>query len=193
MKRKDLILAIAAPLALLGLFLIPSVLSAQAAGETFTATATIQFGGKSAAEPVRIVINQYMTEAERVAVVDALKKGGTPAAKQVLDKMKDLGTIEVLGRTTPVKFAFARETGTGGRIITLVTAQPIHYVKAGNPADKAKAGYEVGLTFLFLDANGSGDGEMAPAAKIRMDDSGAIVVDDYGGAKVWLKDVAKAK
>jgi hypothetical protein len=34
---------------------------------------------------------------------------------------------------------------------------------------------------------------MAPAAKIRMDDSGAIVVDDYGGAKVWLKDVAKAK
>lgn len=193
MKRRDFILAIAAPLALLSLILIPPVLAAQAAGETFTATATVQFGGKSAAEPVRIVINRYTTEAERVAVVEALKKGGTPAAKQEMDKLKDIGTIEVLGRTTPIKFAFPRETGTGGRIITLVTAQPIHFVKAGNPADKPKAGYDVALAFLFLDANNAGDGEIAPAAKLKMDEAGAILVDDYGGAKVWLKDIAKAK
>ncbi len=194
MKRGILTLAIVGTVAILSLYVMPSVLSGQASAETFTATASVQVGGKSATEPVRITINGYISEAVREAVIKALKAGGTPAARQALETLKDLGTIEVLGRSTPIKYAYSRSSGPGaGRIITLVTAQPIHFVKAGTAADKPKAGYEVALALLILDTNEAGDGEMAPAAKIKLDDAGALLVDDYGGAKVWLKAVAKAK
>jgi len=194
MKRGIVGLTYAAALVLLGFFLIPSVLLGQAGPETFTATATAQAAGKSAAEPVKIVINKYIADADRTAVLDALKAGGTAAALPVLQKMPDLGTIEVLGRSTPVKYAFARSMGPGaGRIVTLVTAQPVHYVVAGQSGDKPKEDYPLALAFLILDSEDKGDGEIAPAAKIKLDAQGAIVVDDYGVVKIWLKNVAKAK
>jgi hypothetical protein len=194
MKRGIVGLTYVGTLVLLGFFLMPSVLSAQGTAETFTATATAKTAKVIGAEPVKIVLNKYVAEADRTAVLDALKAGGTAAALPVLKKLPDLGTIEVLGKSTPIKYAFARSMGPGaGRIITVVTAQPIHYVMAGLSGDKPKAGYELGLALLILDSNDKGDGEIDPAAKIKVDASGAIVIDDYGAIKVWLKDVAKAK
>ena len=191
MKRKIMGLVFISTLVMLGFVLMPSVLSGQ---ETFTATATVEAGGKSAAEPVKIVINRFLTDAERMSVLEALKAGGTTAAKQVLDKLEDIGTIEVLGRSTPIKFAYPRSMGPGGgRIITVVTAQPVHYLKVGQTGDKPKEDYPVAVALLILDSEDKGDGEIAPAAKIKLDASNAIVIDDYGIAKVWLKNVAKAK
>ncbi len=188
MKRRIMTLAIVATLAFAGF------LSAQATTEVFTATATAKDGTQSAAEPVKIVITGYLTEAERDAAVDALKKGGTSALQQALEKMKDLGTIEVKGITTPIKYAYSRSMGPGaGRIVTLITAKPILYV-GGNAAEaKPKAGYDVAIALLILDTDGKGDGEINPAAKIKLDDQGAVVTDDYGTVKVWLKGIAKAK
>jgi hypothetical protein len=194
MKRGIVGLTYVGALVLLGFFLMPSVLSAQGTAETFTATATVKTAKVIGAEPVKIVLNKYVADADRTAVLDALKAGGTAAALPVLQKLPDLGTIEVLGKSTPIKYAFARSMGPGaGRIITVVTAQPIHYVMAGLSGDKPKAGYELGLALLILDSNDKGDGEIDPAARIKVDASGAIVIDDYGAIKVWLKDVAKAK
>lgn len=191
MKRKIMGLAFVGTLVMLGFVLMPSVLSGQ---ETFTATATVEAGGKSAAEPVKFVINRYLTDAERMSVLEALKAGGTPAAKQALDKMEDIGAIEVLGRSTPIKYAYSRSMGAGGgRIVTVVTAQPVHYLKVGQTGEKPKEDFPVGLALLILDSENKGDGEMAPAAKLKLDASNAILIDDYGVAKVWLKNVAKAK
>ena len=194
MKRTIVGLTYVSALVLLGFFLIPSVLSGQASPETFTATATVQAGGKSAAEPVKIVINNYIGDADRTAVLEALKAGGTAGAVPVLQKLPDLGTIELLGRTTPVKYVFSRSMGPGaGRIVTVVTAQPIHYLMVGQSGDKPKADYPVGIVMMILDQDDKGDGEIDPAAKIKLDASNAIVIEDYGVAKVWLKNVAKAK
>jgi hypothetical protein len=194
MKRGIVGLTYVMALVLAGFFLIPSVLSGQGTGETFKATATLKAAGKDVAQPVKIVIDRYLTEAERATVMDALKAGGSTAARETLEKMPDIGSLEVLGKTTAIKFAFARSMGPGaGRIVTVVTAVPIHYVMAGMSGDKPKAGFDLGMALLILDTNDKGDGEINPAAKIKADAAGSIVIDDYGAVKVWLKDVAKVK
>ena len=194
MKRGIAGLTYVLALVLVGFFMIPSVLSGQGTGETFKATATLKAAGKDVAQPVKIVIDRYLTEAERATVMDALKAGGSTAARETLEKMPDIGSLEVLGKTTAIKFAFARSMGPGaGRIVTVVTAVPIHYVMAGMSGDKPKAGFDLGMALLILDTNDKGDGEINPAAKIKADAAGSIVIDDYGAVKVWLKDVAKVK
>lgn len=194
MKRGIVGLTYVMALVLAGFFLIPSVLSGQGTGETFKATATLKAAGKDVAQPVKIVIDRYLTDTERATVMDALKAGGSTAARETLEKMPDIGSLEVLGKTTAIKFAFARSMGPGaGRIVTVVTALPIHYVMAGMSGDKPKAGFDLGMALLILDTNDKGDGEINPAAKIKADAAGSIVIDDYGAVKVWLKDVAKVK
>lgn len=194
MKRGIVGLTYVMALVLAGFFLIPSVLSGQGTGETFKATATLKAAGKDVAQPVKIVIDRYLTDTERATVMDALKAGGSTAARETLEKMPDIGSLEVLGKTTAIKFAFARSMGPGaGRIVTVVTAVPIHYVMAGMSGDKPKAGFDLGMALLILDTNDKGDGEINPAAKIKADAAGSIVIDDYGAVKVWLKDVAKVK
>jgi hypothetical protein len=194
MKRGFVGLTYVGALVLAGFFLIPSFLAGQGAAETFTATATVKTTKVLGAEPVKIVIDRYLTDTERATVLDALKAGGSTAARETLEKMPDIGSLEVLGKTTAIKFAFARSMGPGaGRIVTVVTAVPIHYVMAGMSGDKPKADFQLGLALLILDTNDKGDGEINPAAKIKADAAGSIVIDDYGAVKVWLKDVAKVK
>jgi len=180
-----------AVLAFAGSALIPAAVPGQSAGEAFVATASVSESGGATA-PVRISIERFATEAERESVVGAVKSGGTAAVKAELAKAKDAGTIEIGGRKTPIKYAFARPTGSG-RIVTVVTAQPILFLGAALPSPKPKAGFDLGVALLILDATGAGSGEFAPAAKVGTNDAGAIVISDYGDAKIWLKGVAKAK
>jgi hypothetical protein len=43
------------------------------------------------------------------------------------------------------------------------------------------------------DASGKGDGELAPATKVKMNDQGAIVTGEYGAETVRLVNIVKAK
>jgi hypothetical protein len=163
----------------------------QTAPEAFVATASMS-EGKGTTEKVLISIDRFATDAERNVIVGALKSGGAAAVKAELAKAKDAGAIEVGGRKTPIKYAYARPTGSG-RLVTVVTDKPILYLGAGLPDVHAKPGFDLGVAMLVLDANGAGSGEFAPAAKVSTNEAGAIVVSDYGNAKIWLKEVAKAK
>jgi hypothetical protein len=167
---------------------------ARAAGgsETYTATASVRTDKAGATALVKIVIDRFATETERATVMNAIKTGHTPALKAAVAKMEDAGTIEVGDRKTAIKYAGTRPTGSG-RIVTVVTAEPILFLGAGMPEAKPKAGHDVAVALLILDASGGGHGELAPAATVRTNKSGALMIDDYGAAKIWLKDVAKAK
>ena len=180
-----------AVLAFAGSALIPAAVPGQSAAEAFTATASVSEGGGATA-PVRISIERFTTEKEREGVVGAVKSGGTAAVKAELAKAKDAGTIEVGGRKTPIKYAYARPTGSG-RIVTVVTAEPILFLGSALPSPKPKAGFDLGVALLILDATGAGSGEFAPAAKVKTNEAGAIVISDYGDSKIWRKEVAKAK
>ncbi len=175
----------------LGLLLV-SPAAAQSAPETFTATATLKTAaGASATAPVVITITRWTTDAERGTVITALKSGGSAALKKALDAMPEAGTIQVGDQNAALRFARAIDTA-GGRLVTVVASQPILHVGAGVPTAKPKAEYDLAFATFEVDSSGKGTaGDLAPAAKLKVDANDAIVVDDYGTEAVRLSGIAK--
>jgi len=162
---------------------------AQAPPLTFKATASVKAPGKSAAVPTTIQIDKFVSDADRDKVVAAVK-GASGEAQKTLAAMPDIGYIAVGERKTPIKYAYARSTG-GGRLITVVSSTPIYFIGGAEKNAKPKAGYDLGLALMVLDGNDTGDGELAPAVKLKVDDKGAIVTEDYGSEVVRLTKITK--
>jgi hypothetical protein len=181
---------IASAMMLITLTLPPSANTAQAAKETYLATASIKGTTGQVTAPIVIEIERLTTDAERGKAVDALKSGATAALKQLLATMPAIGYIEVATRRTPVKYAYARPIGAG-RLITIVTDQPIGYLGGNAPDAKPKEGYDLAFALLTVPATGKGTGELAPAAKAKVDEAGAVVTEDYGAEVVTLRDVER--
>jgi hypothetical protein len=160
------------------------------AAETITATAKVKTaGGTEATAPVKITIERFSTNAERAAILDALKNKGTEGLRSLLATRTQVGTIQVGGQTTPLKYISTRTTA-GGRLITGVSGSPIAFVGAGAPGAKPKAGFDLGLVIVEVAASG-GHGELMPATKVKLDDKGAIVTDDYSDEVVQLTNIGK--
>jgi hypothetical protein len=165
----------------------PPASRAQAPGETFVATASVRGPSGTQTAPVTVVLTRFTTDQERTTVADALKTGGTPAVVERLKAMEDVGYIEVGERRSPLKYAYARAMGSG-RLITVISPSPIAHLGAGLPDAKPKAGFDLALALLDLPSTGTGTGELAPAAKVKLTDAGAIETEDYGAEVVRLTD-----
>ena len=166
--------------------------AAQPQGERFTATASVKSPKASASAPVAFQIDRFVTDADRDRIKAVVEKHDNHATHAALAKMADVGFIELAGRRTPIKYAYARPTGDG-RLITLLTAAPILYLGGAAPDAKPKKGFDLALALLILDGHDSGEGELAPAVKLKTDAAGAIVTEDYGREVVRLTGIAKAK
>src|SRR5262245_17618407 len=164
----------------IGLFCAVSVAYAQA--DTFTAAAAITSGGTTA--PLTVVVQRYTSDRDRKALIEALKKGGTEAARALLVKGRDVGTVQLGDRQTAIKHGEPRKT-LPGRKATPVTAEPIAVAGAAPPA----AGFNLGLVLLDLDASGPGHGDLVPATKIRVNEEGAFETEDYNGVVLRLANV----
>ena len=176
---------------MLGVLIATASLAAQGANLTFTATASVSAPGKKASVPVTIHIDNFIADADRDKIAALVKANDHAGTTKALAALPDLGYITLGEKRTPLKYAYARPTGSG-RLITVVTAQPLFFIGGAEKNAKPKAGYDLGLALLVLDGNDAGDGELAPAVKVKVD-NGAIVTDDYGSEKVRLVKVAKAK
>ena len=165
---------------------------ARASGETFTATASVKSPSGSGSMPVKIGIDRFVSETDRTTVMNLVKAGNGTATREALAKMASIGFIELGTKRTPVKYAYARSTGSG-RLVTVLTAEPIFFVGGSKPDAKPKEGFDLALALLVLDGNDKGDGELAPATKIKVDDKGAIVTEEYGREVVRLTNIAKVK
>ena len=165
---------------------------AAAQGETLSAVASIKTaGGVSSTAPVTVVVSKLATDAERDALIAEVKKGGTAAAHAWLSKRPDAGSIQVGARKTSIKYAYARSMGDG-RLLTVATAEPIAFVGAGLPGAKPTTGFLLGVALLTVPGSGEGTGELSPAAKIRVDQQGAIVTEDFNPAElVQLTKISK--
>ena len=168
------------------------ILGAQKAAETYVATASLRTATATRTAPVTIVVTRQTTEQERAKVVEALRTGGTPGVATLLKAMADVGYIEIGGRRSGLKYAYGRTTDSG-RLITVIAASPIVYLGADIPGAKPKAGFDLALALLDLPGSGSGTGELAPAAKVKVTDAGAIQTEDYGADVVRLTDVRVKK
>jgi hypothetical protein len=162
-----------------------------AAGETFTATASVSSPAKKASVPVTIHIDHYIADADREKVLAALKTNDNAATTKALAALPDLGYISLGEKRTPIKYAYVRPTGDG-RLVTAVTAQPVFFVGGSDKNAKPKTGFDLAVALLVLNGQNTGDGELAPATKVKLD-NGAIVTDHYGSEVVRLVKIAKAK
>lgn len=160
--------------------------------ETYNATASLKTkAGATMTAPVVITIDRWTSDGDREKAVAALKAGGTAALQKQLAGTSAVGTLQVGEVKAPLHFARALPVG-GGKVVTVVTTKPVFYVGAGAPEAKAKAGYDVAVVLFQVDAAGKGDvGDFAPAAKVKMDDRGALVTEDYGAEAVRLEAISK--
>jgi hypothetical protein len=161
------------------------------AAQTFVATASVKTAaGASITAPVTIVLSRWTSDAEREKAIAALKQGEA-ALKTALEAMPEIGTIQLGGRTTPVRFARSLDTAGGGKLVTIVAAEPILHLGAGVPEAKPKAGHPFAFATFEVDATGKGTaGDLAPAATLKIAENGALVVDDYGTEAVRLTAIA---
>jgi len=165
--------------------------SAQQSPLTITAQAIARSEGTTAAAtPLRVDLHRLSTEADYSALRDAVKRGGTAAARVVLTKATDLGTVDVGGVRTPIKFAQRRPTGDG-ESLTIVTTDPIPVVGAGLAHGHAPAGYGLGLLVVAFPMSGAPYGEVKTSTEIHVTGDGAIVSHDYHGAVVELSTVVR--
>ncbi|HEX6973400.1 MAG TPA: hypothetical protein VF147_03310 [Vicinamibacterales bacterium] len=160
--------------------------AAQTGGETFTATAT--FKGQS--RPVTIQITRQIAAADRDKLATLLKAGDSAGLHKALASMPDLGYLEVGGVKTPIKYAFARPTGSG-RMVTVVTAKALAHLGSAGPDAKPKEGYDFALALLVLNGADTGDGELTAATQLKLNESGAFVTDKYEGETIRLTGVTK--
>jgi len=174
------------------LLLAAATLGAQTA-EVFTATAAVKgAGGGSASAPVTINVDRKMSQGEADKLAAAFKAGGAAALRKALVGVPPTGTIRIgSGAATPTRLTIERATGAG-RLLTILTDQPLLFVGASLPGAKSQAGYDFAVIDLEVDAQGAGSGNLAPAAKIKMNGS-AYVVEDYGIEAVRLTGVKKTQ
>ena len=95
------------------------------------------------------------------------------------------------GTVTPTRFTIERPVGAG-RLLTILTDRPLLFVGASAPGAKPKEGYDFAVIDIEVDAQGNGSGTIAPAARLRLNQS-AFVVEDYGAEVVRLTAVKKTK
>jgi ABC-type molybdate transport system substrate-binding protein len=169
--------------------------AARAAGpEVYSATASLKTAaGASMTAPVTISINRWTTDAERETARAALKTGGTTAFQKAIAAMPEAGVLQLGAVKTPIYFARTLPV-SGGKLVTLATAKPVMYVGAGMPGSKEgdKAGYDVAVVIMQVDEAGKGDaGDFSPAAKVKFDETGALLVEDYAAEAVRLMGITR--
>jgi hypothetical protein len=158
--------------------------------ESFTATAQFLGPAGSAAATLKIRVERYTPEAEREAVLQALKQGGYPAFLQALRSAPAVGSVAIGEHTFEIRWA--RESPIkNGRSIVLVTDKPMFFVGAGSPTAKPREGFEVGVISFQLDDSGMGyGGKMAAAAKVKTGEAG-IEIAEYAEKLLELRSVTR--
>ena len=161
--------------------------------ETFTATAAVKTAGAATASaPVTIVVDRKMPQSEADRLIGAFKAGGPSALRKALVGVPPTGTVQLAdGKAVPTRLTIESPTDKG-RLLTIVTDQPILFLGGGVPGAKPKEGYDFAVVDIEVDAKGAGSGTIAPAAKITVKE-GVFIVDDYASELVRLTAVKKVK
>ena len=172
---------------------IAAATSIQAGAETFSATAAIKTAaGAQATAPVTITVTHKMSQAEADKFTGAFANGGVAALRKALTGVAPTGSVQIgSGKATPTRLTLERPSDRG-RLLTIVTDQPLMFIGAGMPEAKPKEGFDFGIIDILVATSGPGSGTMSPAAKVTVK-QGVFVVDEYSGELIRLTDVKKAK
>ncbi len=120
-----------------------------------------------------------------------MKFGGYPAFLAALRKARKVGTVATGDKTWTIRWASAKPT-PGRTQDRAHHRQPMYFLGGGAKDAKPRAGYEVGVIQMEVDAAGSGTGSVAAAAKVKPGEDG-VVVDDYGDQRIEIAKVVREK
>ena len=111
-------------------------------------------------------IDDYTPDHDRTTMTDALKYTGYPGFLNALREAPKAGTLDVAGDKFTIRWARTVDTDTG-RVVTIVTDQPVAFVGQGRRGAKSTAGYEVAVMQLTLDKTGHGYQDDEPGSRAR--------------------------
>jgi hypothetical protein len=170
--------------AVLAIAALPLVAGAQTFPKTLTANAEASSsGGGRLTGTITIQVDRLMEELDFKKVSDALKVNGYLRFLPVLRTLPPVGYVQLGETRTVLKFAHMR---ANGKTLVLGSDRPIFFIGGGAPEARPKAGYEMGVIELDLDAQGNGTGTMAAAARVKHTTDGGVAIDDYADKPVKL-------
>jgi hypothetical protein len=167
--------------------------TAHAQGEyplTLAASAKATKGETTVTSTLRIHVDRAMDEASRARVTDVLKHEGYQKFFAVFRPLPAIGVVEFDGRTVQLRYERDQRAGTSRRLI-LVADRPLFFFGAN--AAKPRAGYELTVVDLVIDAlgAGTGTGTIAGAARVKPAPDGSVILDDFAEAPVQLTAVRR--
>jgi hypothetical protein len=172
--------------AILALGLVQAV--AASAAERITGTVVDPGGvtGRSTTIPFSIYIYDYSTDQEVERLAGILSKKGSEALRQELWDLEK-GWLRIgnsLGY--PVAVARSQPKEDGGRRIVLFADRPIQFFEVWN--NLRSQDYPFSYVEIDLGRDGTGEGKMFGAAKVRMA-AGVVSVESYGAVPARLLGV----
>jgi hypothetical protein len=180
-RFRDSVLLIVLAIAALSL-----IAAATPQGEVYTATAEFEsartLGTNSV--PFRLVIDSATPPEEVGGLRDLLVRGGQDLLRSSI-RGRNNGRIQLGGFEFPVSLVIVTPLEEGRRIL-VVTERPFRRTVAGEPMDDA---FPFGMLTLEVNGRGSGEGKILPAAALRIDEKGAVEVDNFTGDPGRLLDV----
>jgi hypothetical protein len=161
-------------LALLLAAAIPAISADDRKTETIDATAmgTSTQLGKTVS--IKVIINQFSTEADRQVLVDAFKKGQHQGLVKALEDMKPVGRIAITGTVGYDLSYIALIPSPTGRKIRFATNRPVRFAEAyGNTQSTAFDLTAGEFDLNDADKNKSG-GVLYPAAQLIINKQGQL-------------------
>jgi hypothetical protein len=160
--------------------------------ERFTAFAVNMTGGGSGV--VQIAIERWSTEAERDMLKKTLVEKGPDALLGTLQKIRPRVGYMRLPNTLGWDLYFARDIRRedGTRQVILATDRPVSFAEARRSTRSLQ--YDFTLVDIRFDASGKGKGELAAAARVKVNEkTNAIEIENYGARPVDLINVKSEK
>jgi hypothetical protein len=164
---------------------------ATGAPEVFSGTATAKNATGAVSGTFEVRVNRYTPDFDRKVVEEALRLGGYPKFLTTVRNAPDVGQL-LLGGGQPYTIRYARETVTAtGRTLVLVTDKPVLFLGGARADSNKRAGFEVAVVQITVDAAGKGTGTMAAAARVRPDGNGGVLLDDYAEDPIEIINVTR--
>ena len=147
---------------------------------------------------LQISIERWTTDEERVALLSELVENGQEGLVKALQKQKETGFVRV---TTPgvrssfpsERLRYAREfpREDGGRRIVLALDRYISFYEA--TFQPRWSDYDMTLIVMDLDSEGNGEGQLAMAVRLDINDQRQLVIENFGTEPVRLTRIRTTK
>jgi hypothetical protein len=149
--------------------------------------------GRASAQTLDIVIDRWSTDAERKTLLDTLKEKPDHLL-DVLQKIRPragyIRTATSLG--WDIEFAMKERLPGGGERIIFATDRPMSFYERVNQTRSSE--YEFMFCEIHLAADGTGEGKLSTAAKVRWVASDkTLEIEDYATQPVRLSQVKVVK